>query len=72
DSVRVALRQLRADIADPRRCAAADQWAMTVTALWQRLTTVLGPPELIRPPTPAPVPLPQLLAGSDPQTGVRG
>ncbi|WP_324196438.1 Gfo/Idh/MocA family oxidoreductase [Nocardia farcinica] len=72
DSVRVALRQLRADTADPRRCAAADQWAMTVTALWQRLTTVLGPPELIRPPTPAPVPLPQLLAGPDPQTGVRG
>ncbi|MGY5311621.1 Gfo/Idh/MocA family oxidoreductase [Nocardia gipuzkoensis] len=62
DSVRNALRQLRADIADPSRSAGADQWAMTVTALWQRLTAVLGQPELIRPPTPEPVPLPDLLA----------
>ncbi|WP_324194346.1 Gfo/Idh/MocA family oxidoreductase [Nocardia blacklockiae] len=61
-SVRIALGELRFDIADPRRSAAAAQWAATVTALWQRLTTALGPPELIRPPAPEPVPLPDLLA----------
>lgn len=61
-SVRGALGELRADIADPRRSIGAGQWAMTVTAIWQRLTTVLGQPELIRPDTPAPVPLPELLA----------
>ncbi|WP_067651943.1 Gfo/Idh/MocA family oxidoreductase [Nocardia harenae] len=66
DSVRAALRELRADIADPARSAAAGQWAMTVTAQWQRLTTVLGPPELIRPPDPEPVPLPELLAARTP------
>ncbi|MGK8522548.1 Gfo/Idh/MocA family oxidoreductase [Nocardia asteroides] len=69
-SVRMALAQLRADIADPRRSAGAAQWATTVTALWQRLTTVLGQPELIRPPTPAPVPLPELLADRRPRAGV--
>lgn len=68
-SVRVALGELRADIADPRRSVAAGQWAMTVAALWQRLTTVLGRPELIRPPAPAPVPLPELLAIRRPGTG---
>ncbi|MFI1460560.1 Gfo/Idh/MocA family oxidoreductase [Nocardia carnea] len=68
-SVRVALDQLRADIADPRRCIGAGQWAVTVTALWQRLTTVLGQPELIRPDTPTPVPLPELLAARPPWTG---
>ncbi|MGY1945074.1 Gfo/Idh/MocA family oxidoreductase [Nocardia asiatica] len=62
-SVRVALAELRADIADPRRSVGAGQWAVTVTALWQRLTTVLGQPELIRPAVPVPVPLPRLLAG---------
>ncbi|MDO3647775.1 Gfo/Idh/MocA family oxidoreductase [Nocardia mangyaensis] len=61
-SVGVALGELRADIADPGRSTAAAQWAATVTALWQRLTTALGPPELIRPPDPEPVPLPELLA----------
>ncbi|NEW27148.1 Gfo/Idh/MocA family oxidoreductase [Nocardia cyriacigeorgica] len=61
-SVRFALGELRADIADPGRSTAAAQWAVTVTALWQRLTTALGPPELIRPPDPVPVPLPELLA----------
>ncbi|MEV3963356.1 Gfo/Idh/MocA family oxidoreductase [Nocardia sp. NPDC050193] len=62
DGVRTALAELRADIAEPGRTASAGQWAMTVTALWQRLTTVLGQPELIRPGTPEPVPLPELLA----------
>ncbi|MFF7943498.1 Gfo/Idh/MocA family oxidoreductase [Nocardia gamkensis] len=61
-SVRVALGELRADIADPGRSVRAGQWALTVAALWQRLTTVLGQPELIRPPAPEPVPLPELLA----------
>ncbi|WP_048833315.1 Gfo/Idh/MocA family oxidoreductase [Nocardia cyriacigeorgica] len=61
-SVREALGELRADIADPHRSTAAAQWAVTVTALWQRLTTALGPPELIRPPEPEPVALPELLA----------
>ncbi|BCK54661.1 Gfo/Idh/MocA family oxidoreductase [Nocardia wallacei] len=69
DSVRVALAQLRADIADPHRSVGAAQWAVTVTALWQRLTTVLGQPELIRPSTPAPVPLPELLAARPPRIG---
>ncbi|MFJ1456686.1 Gfo/Idh/MocA family oxidoreductase [Nocardia sp. N2S4-5] len=68
-SVRVALAQLRADIADPSRSVGAAQWAVTVTALWQRLTTVLGQPELIRPPSPAPVPLPELLAARPLRTG---
>lgn len=68
-SVRVALVQLRADIADPSRSVGAAQWAVTVTALWQRLTTVLGQPELIRPPSPAPVPLPELLAARPLGTG---
>ncbi|WP_324191878.1 Gfo/Idh/MocA family oxidoreductase [Nocardia puris] len=62
--VRHALAQVRADIADPRRTAGAGQWAMTVTGMWQRLTTVLGQPELIRPPAPVAVPLPDLLAAS--------
>lgn len=61
-AIRVALGELRADIADPRRSAAAGQWAVTVAALWQRLTTALGSPELIRLPEPEPVPLPALLA----------
>ncbi len=61
-SIRSALGELRADIADPRRSIGAGQWAMTVTALWQRLTTVLGQPELIRPDTLAPIALPELLA----------
>ncbi len=63
-SVRTALAQLRADIADPRRSIGAGQWAVTVTAIWQRLTTAIGQPELIRPPAPTPVPLPELLAAS--------
>ncbi|WP_280422727.1 Gfo/Idh/MocA family oxidoreductase [Nocardia carnea] len=67
--IRVALGRLRADIADPHRSPGAGQWAMTVTALWQRLTTVLGQPELIRPDTPTPVPLPELLAAGPPRTG---
>ncbi|WP_324188700.1 Gfo/Idh/MocA family oxidoreductase [Nocardia flavorosea] len=61
-SITSALGELRADIADPRRSIGAGQWAMTVTTLWQRLTTVLGQPELIRPDTPAPIALPELLA----------
>lgn len=69
DSVRFALAQLRADIADPHRSIGAAHWAVTVTALWQRLTTVLGPPELIRPPSPVPVPLPELLAARPLRTG---
>lgn len=69
DGVRVALRQLRSDIADPRRSASAGQRAATITAMWQRLTTVLGQPELIRPSTPTPVPLPELLAAWRTQSG---
>jgi NAD-dependent oxidoreductase involved in siderophore biosynthesis len=61
---------LRADIADPRRSVGAGQWAVTVTAMWRRLTTALGRPELIRPPAPAPVPLPELLADRRPRPGV--
>ncbi|WP_280402777.1 Gfo/Idh/MocA family oxidoreductase [Nocardia carnea] len=68
-SIRVALGRLRADIAEPSRTRVAGQWAMTVTAIWQRLTTVLGQPELIRPDTPAPVPLPELLAAGAPRSG---
>ncbi|MCC3331513.1 Gfo/Idh/MocA family oxidoreductase [Nocardia abscessus] len=68
-SVRVALAQLRADTADPRRSIGAAQWALTVTAIWQRLTTILGQPELIRPPSPAPVPLPELLAAQPTRAG---
>jgi pyochelin biosynthesis protein PchG len=68
-SIRVALGLLRADITDPRRSVGAGQWAMTVTAMWQRLTTVLGQPDLIRPGTPTPVPLPELLAADSPRTG---
>lgn len=68
-SVRVALGQLRADIAAPSRSLGGGQWAMTVTTIWQRFTTVLGQPELIRPDTPAPVPLPELLAAGAPRTG---
>lgn len=68
-SVRVALAQLRADIAEPSRTVGAGQWAMTVAAIWQRLTTVLGQPELIRPDPPVPVPLPELLAARPPQDG---
>ncbi|MFI9536181.1 Gfo/Idh/MocA family oxidoreductase [Nocardia fusca] len=68
-SVRVALGQLRADIADPRRSVGAGQWAVTVTAMWRRLTTALGRPELIRPPAPAPVALPELLAARRPRPG---
>ncbi|MEV5650919.1 Gfo/Idh/MocA family oxidoreductase [Nocardia sp. NPDC052254] len=60
-SIRVALAQLRADIADPSRSIGAGQWATTVTAIWQRLTTVLGEPELIRPAAPTPVPLAELV-----------
>ncbi|GAB2693318.1 Gfo/Idh/MocA family oxidoreductase [Nocardia thraciensis] len=60
--VRAALAELRADIADPRRHVGAGQWAVTVTGIWQRLTAVLGPPELIQPGTPRAVPLPELLA----------
>ena len=60
--VRTALAELRADMADRTRCVGAGQWAVTVTAMWHRLTTLLGQPELIEPASPEPIALPQLLA----------
>ena len=68
-SVRVALTQLRADVADPTRSLRAAQWAVTVTAVWQRLMTVLGQPDLIRPPAPTPVPLAELIAAQTRDAG---
>ena len=70
--VRAALAELRADIADPARSVGAGQWTVTVTAMWHRLTTVLGQPELIRPASPMPLPLPELLAAEAAMAGGRG
>ncbi|GGS29385.1 Gfo/Idh/MocA family oxidoreductase [Actinokineospora fastidiosa] len=61
DAVRVALGELRADIADGHRATVAGQWALTVTAIWHDITERLGPPLLIRPPTPERVDLPELV-----------
>ncbi|MGX7826295.1 Gfo/Idh/MocA family oxidoreductase [Actinokineospora sp. 24-640] len=62
DAVRVALGELRADIADEHRSTVAGQWALTVTGIWHDLTERLGPPRLIHPPTPERVDLPELVA----------
>jgi thiazolinyl imide reductase len=70
--VRAALAELRADIAAPSRCVAASQWTVTVTAMWHRLTTILGQPELIQPASPVPLPLPELLAAEPALAGGRG
>lgn len=67
DAVRAAIGELRADVAgtaDPRRSLAAGQWALSVTSVWHDITARLGPPELIHPATPQPVPLADLLAAS--------
>lgn len=65
DAVRTALGELRAGIADPTSSTAAGQWALTVTEIWHDVTTRLGPPELIHPRTPEPIPLPELVAAEN-------
>lgn len=64
DAVQVALRELRADVADAQRSTAAGQWALTVTDIWHDITGGLGQPDLIHPGTPEPVDLPKLIAAA--------
>ncbi|WP_329791364.1 Gfo/Idh/MocA family oxidoreductase [Lentzea sp. DG1S-22] len=62
DAVRVALGELRADIADEHRSARAGQWALTVAGMWQDLTGRLGEPRFIHLGSPERVDLPELVA----------
>lgn len=71
-AVRTALGELRADADDSVRAAAADQWALTVTDVWHDVSGRIGPPVLLDPPTPEPVPLPDLLAERAAQTAPEG
>ncbi|SDF43251.1 thiazolinyl imide reductase [Lentzea fradiae] len=62
DAVRVALKELRADIADERRSTVAGQWALSVAGMWQDVTRRLGEPRFIHPDAPDRVDLPELVA----------
>ncbi|MEM9491094.1 MAG: Gfo/Idh/MocA family oxidoreductase [Myxococcota bacterium] len=64
EAIAVALRDLCADIADPARRIKSGQWALSVSLAWRDLTKRLGMPELIRPPTPQPLPLEDLLSAA--------
>ncbi len=62
EAVRTAISEFREDLTDPRRAVQSGQWALTVTDIWHRLTSLLGPPQPIRPGPPEAIPLPKLIS----------
>ena len=64
DAVRVALRELADDIAEPARRAKAAQWALSVSRAWSDLTARIGMPALIRPDEPPALPVDEIAAAA--------
>lgn len=62
DAVNRAVDDFVATWGDPAAAQRAAQWTVGLAGIWQQVSAVLGPPELITPDAPRPLPLPALLA----------